>query len=683
MTHLFLHGDGRSPHEAAAVDYRPYVPRLEKLADSARRPITRQIAYATLLESGQSPDVLWNQALTSPPRFRDLVAALALVDDVELKAELAPRVAGLFQELPDELVQAIAGRPTTTGRFVRIELPGDKRTLTLAEVEVLSEGRNVARAGTATQSTQRHGGTPDKAIDGDTNPVFSSGTQTHTTENRPNPWWEVDLGAEYPVDQIIVWNRQEGDLGNRLDGFTIRLLDDQRHNVFERKRNPAPEPRAEFSLAGDPVAGILESAVSAAVHLAPGDQQTFTDLAALVREGRIRSPAIRGLSRIPRRSWVDEMIQPLVENIIGHLGRLSTSRRTRPEALDEIALARKLVTALPQSQAERFRARLDELGVNVVILRPIAHRMQYDRNRFFVEAGKPFQLVLDNTDIMPHNVVITAPGAYAKVGIAGELMATEPNAARRGYVPDMPEVLHASRMLQPGEVQQMQLVAPEKPGEYPYVCTYPGHWRRMYGVMHVVEDLGEAPVEALAPTTGAEVAARPFVRDWNAADLRQALARAEGPRSFARGQALFTELSCIQCHRMKQDEGGDVGPNLESVLDKVGKGDLDREGLVKSLVEPSAEIAEEFRTWIIQDIDGRVHTGVVAQRDDEKVLLLANPLDQGQPVTIPVDDIEEELESKISLMPQGLLNTCNPDEILDLILFVESGGDPQHPGWDK
>ena len=73
----------------------------------------------------------------------------------------------------------------------------------------------------------------------------------------------------------------------------------------------------------------------------------------------------------------------------------------------------------------------------------------------------------------------------------------------------------------------------------------------------------------------------------------------------------------------------------------------------KSLVEPSETIEEKYRSWIILDIDGRTHTGVIAERSDTEIRLLANPLDNEKPVTIAIDDIDEEIESKISMMPQG------------------------------
>ena len=84
------------------------------------------------------------------------------------------------------------------GRYVRIEIPGKKKTLTLAEVEVFSDGRNVARQGKATQSSTA-GGDANRAIDGNKSGAWSDGGQLHTKENETNPWWKVDLGKEVTI----------------------------------------------------------------------------------------------------------------------------------------------------------------------------------------------------------------------------------------------------------------------------------------------------------------------------------------------------------------------------------------------------------------------------------------------------------------------------------------------------
>ena len=125
------------------------------------------------------------------------------------------------------------------GRFVRIELPGPQRTLTLAEVEVFSDGRNVARQGKASQLNTVHGGEASKAIDGNKSGTYGDGGQTHSAEDTDSPWWEVDLGAELPVESIVIYNRTDGDLGKRLNGFTLRVLDKDRKVVFEKTKQPA------------------------------------------------------------------------------------------------------------------------------------------------------------------------------------------------------------------------------------------------------------------------------------------------------------------------------------------------------------------------------------------------------------------------------------------------------------
>lgn len=126
-------------------------------------------------------------------------------------------------------------------RFVRIELPGKGRTLTLAEVEVMAGGKNIARSGKASQSTTSNNAGAERAIDGNKKGDFGSGGQTHTSEGKANAWWEVDLGKTARVDSVSIWNRTEGDLGKRLDGFTLTLLDAKKKKVFQTKNVSAPD----------------------------------------------------------------------------------------------------------------------------------------------------------------------------------------------------------------------------------------------------------------------------------------------------------------------------------------------------------------------------------------------------------------------------------------------------------
>jgi putative membrane-bound dehydrogenase-like protein len=113
--------------------------------------------------------------------------------------------------------------------------------------------------------------------------------------------------------------------------------------------------------------------------------------------------------------------------------------------------------------------------------------MQYDKKLLTVKAGEKVTIVFDNPDGMPHNLLILKPGTLAKVGKAADDLLRDPKAAEKHYVPATSDVLHATRLLNTGESESLVFTVPSKPGDYPYVCTFPGHWRGMNGILRVVK----------------------------------------------------------------------------------------------------------------------------------------------------------------------------------------------------
>lgn len=122
-----------------------------------------------------------------------------------------------------------------------------------------------------------------------------------------------------------------------------------------------------------------------------------------------------------------------------------------------------------------------------IFIEVVPDEMRFDIETFTVTAGQEVTIELDNLDGMEHNLLILKPGTLEKVGAAADALTRDPKAAQKHYVPEIPEVLFATEMLEPGEFATLTFTAPEKPGEYPFVCTFPGHWRMMNGVMKVVE----------------------------------------------------------------------------------------------------------------------------------------------------------------------------------------------------
>jgi hypothetical protein len=122
-------------------------------------------------------------------------------------------------------------RPAEKVKYVRVELPRHDY-LTLSEVQVFRGDENVARAGTATQSSTAYDGKAQLAIDGSTHPDFGTGRSISHTAFNDNPWWEVDLGQPASVDRISLWN--EGAHPYRLANSLISLLDANRKPIWRQ-----------------------------------------------------------------------------------------------------------------------------------------------------------------------------------------------------------------------------------------------------------------------------------------------------------------------------------------------------------------------------------------------------------------------------------------------------------------
>ncbi|MFK5921273.1 MAG: plastocyanin/azurin family copper-binding protein [Verrucomicrobiota bacterium] len=115
--------------------------------------------------------------------------------------------------------------------------------------------------------------------------------------------------------------------------------------------------------------------------------------------------------------------------------------------------------------------------------------LKFVPTEFSVKAGSAVKLLFRNPDNLYHNMVIVNEGALDKIGTKADMMAGQPDGLDKNYVPDDPDVLHFTPQITLGIARSYTLnfFAPDKPGEYPYICTFPGHWRIMRGVMKVVK----------------------------------------------------------------------------------------------------------------------------------------------------------------------------------------------------
>jgi uncharacterized protein len=115
----------------------------------------------------------------------------------------------------------------------------------------------------------------------------------------------------------------------------------------------------------------------------------------------------------------------------------------------------------------------------------IKEAMKYSPAEFTVPAGATVELIFENVDAMQHNWVLGTLGSQEKIGLAADKMITAADGAAKNYIPAMPEVLAYTPLVESDGRVKVVFKAPTVPGNYPFLCTFPGHWRIMNGIMKV------------------------------------------------------------------------------------------------------------------------------------------------------------------------------------------------------
>ncbi len=658
---------------------------LESLATKGRTATTRELGYVALIAADAEIEKAWALATKSVSALQDFINAASMVRDPAARAALYPKVKALLTGLPPELAKTIETGKTVKGRYVRIELPGKQRTLTLAEVQVFSEGENVALKGKASQSSIGAGGVASRAIDGKTSGIYTDGTSTHTMEGTDDPWWEVDLGREVAIERIVVWNRTDGALSGRLANFTVLVRDADKRTAFQSVKNPAPKEKSEFKVGpSSPDRLIRRSAMFALATVRGQEADAFKAVAKFLGDENDRASAVQALLRIQSRDWPKDDAKATLDAVMKYIRSLPVAERTTATALDFMQLGEGLAGLLTPAEAKAARKELSDIGVRVIRVGTLFDQMSYDKERLVIAAGKPVEFAFENTDIMPHNFVIVTPGNLQKIGDAAEAFATTPTAAAKQYVPDMPAgvVLLKSTLLQTRQSEQLKFTAPKEPGIYPYVCTYPGHWRRMHGALYVVADL-----EAYQENPEAYLAKNPLtVKDdllkfnrprteWKLEELADAVKEIEmrGGRNYANGKQMFTVGTCIACHKFG-GQGNEFGPDLAKLDPKVFKTGVD---VLEHILDPAKKIDDKYAAYRFVLKNEKVLLGMIVEEKDGIVKVIENPLASAKPIEIKVTDIDTRTKAPTSMMSKGLLDKLSRDEILDLLAYVWGRAEPK------
>ena len=179
----------------------------------------------------------------------------------------------------------------------------------------------------------------------------------------------------------------------------------------------------------------------------------------------------------------------------------------------------------------------------------------------------------------------------------------------------------------------------------------------MKGEMVVAEDLADVAsmLAARKPT---------IVQEWTMNDFKKEQLNLDfEERTIMRGMQAFMKARCNQCH-VVAGHGTNLGPDLTEVTKKY-KGDK----LLRQLIEPSSEINEKYRNAQFITSSGKIVSGVVIKETDNEFHILTNLLSPTAVTRLKKKDVDEKLLSRLSPMPDGLLNVLGKEEILYLLSF--------------
>lgn len=159
-------------------------------------------------------------------------------------------------------------------------------------------------------------------------------------------------------------------------------------------------------------------------------------------------------------------------------------------------------------------------------------------------------------------------------------------------------------------------------------------------------------------------------------DLQPNLDKLKSNRSYKNGKNLFATAQCILCHKFNKT-GGSVGPELGAIASRATSRDI-----LEDILEPSKVVSEQYQNSIIELKNGDDVVGRVVEDTDQKLTVIVDPLKLTK-VDVLKSNVASRRPSKISPMPEGLVNTMTEKDILDLIAYLQSGGKKEYAAFQK
>ncbi|MFO1481973.1 MAG: PVC-type heme-binding CxxCH protein [Verrucomicrobiaceae bacterium] len=206
-------------------------------------------------------------------------------------------------------------------------------------------------------------------------------------------------------------------------------------------------------------------------------------------DGKERNAAAKAMLKFPKTTWDASLAKPITDAVLAYGKTVPAADRSKPEYVEIIAAAKEMA-ALQGDAGKAILADLKSISVDVFVVHTVHEQLRFDTTRIEVTAGKNFEIIFENDDVMPHNLVIVPPGKHMEIGTAAMTMTPDKlDKQGRAFMPAAFEkqILAATKLLEPGQKETIKLKAPSQPGDYEFVCTFPGHAVLMWGTLSVAK----------------------------------------------------------------------------------------------------------------------------------------------------------------------------------------------------
>ena len=438
-----------------------------------RQPTDYYLEY-TLKETLRQLDPLWRRALaagepvaaSNPTGFRRLIGGLSAAD---------------LQKLPKTpaVLEAI---------LTRAESADADRTQAL---DALAKARQLKRASVVISALENGGTAPvarllpwqdGKELKADRSRLASLAVKGSSPEVRSAAWAALAVADDGFDASWSAASAAPTGLTDLMNGIPMLLDPDFRAKAAGRVRPVVSQAGAD---------GALRRAAIRALVSFPGDSAAvFSALTGLISRGEEVAAAAQGLRTVPRNQWPKAEAGVAANALVAWAKQVPASGRTAQDYVETVQFAGDLAGTLDPAQATALRGELKAFRVPVFVVRTVREQMRFDTPRLVVEAGKAYEIIVENGDFMPHNLAIVKPGSREAIGAATVTMKPDERDGRgRPYLPRNSGIVGATQLLEAGQKETLKLTAPAEEGTQEFVCTFPGHFTLMWGTIVVTRDV--------------------------------------------------------------------------------------------------------------------------------------------------------------------------------------------------